>query len=525
MAPQMHQHPGFQHVRHGTPSGSPPLHNGAMPQFQRGPSPLPPGGSRPSSRTSQHPSHRRTSSNLAPPTQQQQLPPGTAAPPSYAYQPNPPFYNAPPGAGPQMQQRPVQHAVPHQATYPPPFAQQAPQVQAAYLDEARRASMPPNFPQQQQPHPQALPTAHMHRNSQELLQPPPQQPQQQPMMQRHPSPQPQLHTRPTPSPQPPQQHQFTSPPIPQPRPLPAAKAAVIFTPIDDSRSMLAQHWGTTSEIPRSDTTIKTEDNAGSGRSQVNGSSPPRPQQRSPPRPNSTPIIKPPARSNTNTSTDAKRPRLTVQIPSEQSGDEASGTAASAPDDSSVPNQNPQASHPGHQQQQNQQPHGHGRVLLPPPSPSAGGALLSAGAQGPPNPFARPPPPMSTNPHAMNRESAVAPSTSSSSNTNSTSTANNSNNNIETPISALPSRFMSDTLLPSPSTFYPEWNFGRAPDSSGGLLPSPLNFQQTPIAPNGGGWRDDVPPPPPAAQMGGDKKRAADGEGGDGVQGEAKRVKA
>ena len=35
----------------------------------------------------------------------------------------------------------------------------------------------------------------------------------------------------------------------------------------------------------------------------------------------------------------------------------------------------------------------------------------------------------------------------------------------------------------------------------------------------------MPPPPPAAQMGGDKKRAADGEGGDGVQGEAKRVKA
>jgi MADS-box transcription factor len=42
--------------------------------------------------------------------------------------------------------------------------------------------------------------------------------------------------------------------------------------------------------------------------------------------------------------------------------------------------------------------------------------------------------------------------------------------------------MADALLPSPSTFYPEWNFGRGGGESN-LLPSPLNFQ-TPIAPTG-----------------------------------------
>lgn len=176
-----------------------------------------------------------------------------------------------------------------------------------------------------------------------------------------------------------------------------------------------------------------------------------------------PIVGPPTRSNTNQS-DAKRPRLKVQIPSEHSGDEG-GTAnseAQASSTSANPN-GPQHQPPGPS---------HG-VVLPPPSPSAN-ALLSAGAQGPPNPFARPAPPMSTNPHAANRDA----------------------NHIETPISALPSRFMSDNLLPSPSTFYPEWGFGRSGDSN--MLPSPLNFQ-TPIVPNGAGWRED------------DRKRAAEEE--------------
>ena len=50
--------------------------------------------------------------------------------------------------------------------------------------------------------------------------------------------------------------------------------------------------------------------------------------------------------------------------------------------------------------------------------------------------------------------------------------------------------MSDNLLPSPSSFYPEWGFGRGIDSAGAnTLPSPLNFQ-TPVVGNGGGWRDE-----------------------------------
>lgn len=65
--------------------------------------------------------------------------------------------------------------------------------------------------------------------------------------------------------------------------------------------------------------------------------------------------------------------------------------------------------------------------------------------------------------------------------NQNSQAYNSNN-IETPISALPSRFVADGLLPSPSAFYPEWGFGRGGGDSN-MLPSPLNFQ-TPVMSNG-----------------------------------------
>ena len=77
--------------------------------------------------------------------------------------------------------------------------------------------------------------------------------------------------------------------------------------------------------------------------------------------------------------------------------------------------------------------------------------------------------------------------------------------IETPMSALPSRFMQE-MLPSPSTFYSEWGFGRANDSN--MLPSPLNFQ-TPVVGNGQGWREE------------DRKRAAEDEA---AGAEAKRSK-
>ena len=90
--------------------------------------------------------------------------------------------------------------------------------------------------------------------------------------------------------------------------------------------------------------------------------------------------------------------------------------------------------------------------------------------------------MSTNPHAANRD------------------AQPSFKDIETPISALPSRFMSNELLPSPSTFYPEWGFGSGRSADGNMLPSPLNFQ-TPVVANGGGWGRSEPAE--------DKKRPAD----------------
>lgn len=148
---------------------------------------------------------------------------------------------------------------------------------------------------------------------------------------------------------------------------------------------------------------------------------------------------------------AARPILKVQIPSEQS-DGGSATAESSPRQSAGTTGGTPA------KASTDASHSSG-VVLPPPSPSAS-AILSAGAQGPRNPFARPHPPLNNS----NPNSQVY------------------NSNIETPISALPSRFVADGLLPSPSSFYPEWGFGRSGGESN-VLPSPLNFA-TPILSNG-----------------------------------------
>ena len=157
---------------------------------------------------------------------------------------------------------------------------------------------------------------------------------------------------------------------------------------------------------------------------------------------------PPSRSDTSGSKGGARPRLKVQIPSEASDEEGGTGSAHDSGPSATPARERTDSHSG--------------VVLPPPSPSAS-ALLSAGATGPPNPFARPPPPNPSNASAYN----------------------DNRNNIETPISALPSRFVSDALLPSPSSFYPEWGFGRSgPDSN--MLPSPLTFP-TPVMQTGPGF--------------------------------------
>lgn len=232
----------------------------------------------------------------------------------------------------------------------------------------------------------------------------------------------------------------------QPQP---AKSRSIFTPIDDSRSLLAQHWGVgkTSNEPKSDVKRENDPQPDARNQAPKGTAPSRQQRDAPvPRRTNSTEFPPPSRSSTAQS-NAKRPRLKVQIPEEQS--DADSASASSPRQSAVttsdtPAKSTEASHSS----------GTG-VVLPPPSPSAS-AILSAGASGPPNPFARPHPPGGPG----------------------QGQSYSSNNNIETPISALPSRFVAEGLLPSPSSFYPEWNFGRSGGDSN-LLPSPLNLQ-TPI---------------------------------------------
>lgn len=274
--------------------------------------------------------------------------------------------------------------------------------------------------------------------------------------------------------------------MPQPKPLStAARNHSIFTPIDDSRSLLAQHWGSSSNAEPATSqpavAIKMEnppraqsiDVSSMGRPNgVNGATPgppqPPPVTSQPQRTASTPLIPsihppiPPSRTNS-MQANPRRPRLQVQIPSEDSGDEK--TAGSSPQATAAATMTPIRE-------------GHTGVVLPPPSPSAG-ALLSAGATGPPNPFARPPPPQVNGQYG-------------------------GRNDLETPISALPSRFVSDQLLPSPSSFYAQWGFGGRDDN---MLPSPLAFP-TPLAANGPSFRDSED-----AAGAAEKKRKGEGENG------------
>lgn len=149
----------------------------------------------------------------------------------------------------------------------------------------------------------------------------------------------------------------------------------------------------------------------------------------------------PKRSDTNGSkSGSSRPKLNLQIPSESEENESgSGSPRGASDGRSA---NPDRGHNG--------------IVLPPPSPSAS-ALLSAGVSGPPNPFARPPPPTSQQ------------------NTNAYTENRNGNNNHDTPVSALPSRYMEQSLIASPGGLFSDWdNWGRNGLGSA-VLPSPLTF--------------------------------------------------
>ena len=304
----------------------------------------------------------------------------------------------------------------------------------------------------------------------------------------------------------------------------SSKSRSIFTPIDDGSSVLAHFLGRPPDPGRSAEIKEEEDSpAAKYRPRKQAAAVRAKNQPARTKTMSSDGTGPPSRANTSSSAKsaAARPRLKVQIPSEASDGESStaegvpsagprqvseggasgavggamaaGTAGgpSAPGAATTSTTTPSS-------RRRSDSHHSSGVVLPAPSPSAS-TLLSAGATGPPNPFARPPPPQQ-------------PATGQQSN----NTYADNRNNIETPISALPSRFVADNLLPSPSSFYPDWGFGGGGRSSGGagahdsgILPSPLAFP-TPIVSTGGppGWGRTATAPGSGPAAGADGANAA-----------------
>lgn len=443
MPPQFQNQAAFQHIRHQTPSASPPIPNGVFHPQQRQHTPQP--GSRPSSRNANIP--RRQSSNLVP---QQHPHPQPAN--GYAYMPNPAIYNPqqpgmpqhPHGLPQHMQGQPMPMQGPPQGmpqgpqypSYGPPQQHPHPQqAQQMYAEEQRRGSMPPAFPQQERP------PSRPENSPPQVQQPfPKQEPQQE-------------------QEQPQQQQQLL-----EPVKRMSVKSRSIFTPIDESRSILSQHWASSTsngEPARGDTATSNNRSQSvdvGAVSRTNNSPPPTGQTQNNRNTRNTSMssvpegFQPPSRTNTGSaSLGGKRPVLKVKIPDEE--EEESGTADSNSSPRSGTNPNQRRNGQSHEQSSS----GSG-VVLPPPSPSAS-ALLSAGASGPPNPFARPH-------HPVSQQSQ---------------TSNTSNNLIDTPVSALPSRFMTNEFLPSPSSFFAgDWNFR---DTNSNTMPSPLNFA-TPVVGSG-----------------------------------------
>ncbi|KAL9028222.1 MAG: hypothetical protein Q9196_003380 [Gyalolechia fulgens] len=453
LPPHLQSQPPY--MRQPAQSASPPMQNG-VPYQQRTQTPQPQILSRPQSRNMVHPSNfpNRPHDFPSAQTQHHQASQGPQGPNGYAYVPNPSVYHQPHGLPSQQQQYYAQHSQPPQ-----------PQMPQAYMHEPRRQSMPPTFPQNERP----------------------QQAQQQPQ------PQPQQHPQSMASPPQPKQEQKSendSNRLAKPGP---SKSRSIFTPIDDSRSLLAQHWGLGKSSESREIKMEKENRSQSvdvgaiqprNRSIEGITSPPK-HANTMPQPNSLPSDIQPQRANS-IQVGGKRPRLKVQIPSEQS-DGGSATAESSPRESGgTAGETPAKA-------STDASHSSG-VVLPPPSPSAS-AILSAGAQGPPNPFARPHPP-SHNPNGSSFSS------------------NATNNNIDTPMSALPSRFVAEGLLPSPSSFYPEWGFGRPGDNSN-MLPSPLTFQ-TPVVGSGPSFLRE--------EDGERKRKTPEGDSAQQEPGSLKRVK-
>ncbi|KAG5971023.1 hypothetical protein E4U55_001344 [Claviceps digitariae] len=513
MPPQFpgHQQPPFPQIRHHTPSASPPIPNGGP--FQTHPGHPGPRGSTPQSMGSR-PGSRNDMRRIGPgPPPMAPQPHG--AHPGISYMPTPPIYQP---SAPSGQQPPSQYS-----SYPPPQQQQHQQQQhqQQQLPPPPPPLLPHQQPSQQQQPPQQSPQQqqqHQQQQQQQQQQPvqhpqymddhrpsvPPAYPPQPPLtsqsvptiLRTEPTPSqatshhqmPSLHPGPHISPPPHPERRFQNPPQPPPpfdakmessdRPqrlllntdtaikkMPQKKSHSIFTPIEENRSILSQHLASfTGESPG----MKAEPAAaGLGRSQSvdvsarGGGSKASPQPKRSNIPTSLESARaastsssgaessfaPPSRSNSlkigglGAGSRPRGPRLTVQIPDGASESGSAGTESRSPHGSVItPTQAPRPN----------------SVVLPPPPPSpSASALLSAGASGPPNPFARPPPQQTVN--------------------------------GETPVSALPSRFLHNDLLPSPSNFYQEWTY-RGHDSN--TLPSPLNFATPTVGTGPSFLRDD-----------------------------------
>ncbi|KAI6250958.1 Transcription factor SMP1 [Erysiphe necator] len=486
MPSQFQNQVAYQHMRHQTPSASPPISSGsAFPHpVQRKHTPQP---QLPDKKPSSRNGGPRTSSNLV---QQLSQPPN-----GFAYMSNPGIYNSQNVAMPtshphslsshmqasSMQGPPIQnHSLQgsQYANYPPPsnshIHSHQHQMRHTYLEDQRKLTMP-TAPQERLPtRPGSCPPHQVHEPSDVEI----------------------------------KQETVPAPQALQPVKRMSVKSRSIFTPIDESRSILSQHWASStskfeaprSENPSSNNRLQSVESKNSQVGKYPAPTEGTPSQNTTSTSGSTPeSLPPPSRADSASLAGGKRPILKVQIPDEPS-DEGSATADSTSSPSGTNATSSQS-----------RPNGNttdslsSGLVLPPPSPSAGGSLLSAGATGPPNPFARPPPiqqnPQSNgiNGNGLNGNSSNGNNNGNSNQSNNSNSGNNGNNSnngnlissnhtIETPVSALPSRFMTNEFLPSPSSFYPEWNF-RSGD--GNTLPSPLNFA-TPVLGTGPSFlREDI----------------------------------
>lgn len=447
------------------------MSNGQVPYDHRHGSPQPGTLSRPDSRAQM----RRHSSNMsqshpmaqAPMVQDNFFPPASSAPTNYG------LGQGPPPLGPssihssnysmlnaaQMLPTTTAPPVPHMAQMvlgtsysQAPRPESHTSYSAPYPPARPRSIPPPNF--QQHPPPQSQPPA---QNSMSMASPPLPHQQQHHQHQQHQQYQQQRPYQQQQQHQQNQQHQSrqysSTQHLSQPRPLAAADPKhSTFTPVEENKSMFRGFLSGSSGPSRhpQQPPMKVEPNQTSSLDSATtgylrpDNAPPRPppvsvsQYEQTQSTTSVPVIQPP---KTNGFQADKKPRLQLQIPSDKSeggdgGESPKGSGGTVT--AATPARGSNSS----------------SMQLPPPSPSAN-SILSAGATGPPNPFARPPPPQNAY--------GSRPDT------------------LNTPASALPSHFC-EGLLQSPSTTL---NYGWG----GSMLPSPLHFGTTPVTQTGPGFGD------------------------------------